>query len=112
MKYVELYIKALIHRPAQGTVSVECKKFNLPGLRTSKDLAAVEIRRCKKEYDYALREYQKNKTRIKSLKGEKKSDMNKRLKSSQEHLNSLLHKIGVFTPSERVHGFDEVSDAE
>ncbi|MFA6468297.1 MAG: hypothetical protein WCW35_05315 [Bacteroidota bacterium] len=112
MKYVEIYVKSLIHRPAQETVSVECKKFNLPGLRTSKDLAAVEIRRCKKEYNYALREYQKNKIKIKSLKGDMKSDMSKRLKSSQEHLNSLLHKIGVFTPSERVHGFEEVNDAE
>jgi hypothetical protein len=112
MKYVEIYITSLMHRPAQNTVSVECKKFNLPGLRTSKDLTVIEILRCKKEYNYALREYQKNKTRIKSLKGEKKSDMNKRLKSSQEHLNSLLIKIGDYTPSNRAMGFDEVSDAE
>ena len=112
MNYVEIYVKSLIHRPAQNAVSVECKKFNLPGLRTSKDLAAVEILRYKKEYNYALREYQKNKTKIKSLKGEKKSDMNKRIKSSLEHLNSLLIKIGDYTPSNRAMGFNEVNDAE
>lgn len=112
MKYLELYIMSLNKKQAQNTVPAPVKIFVLPGLKTAKHLAAEEIIRCKKEYNLALRGYQKNKKAVSSLKGRSKSDMNKQLKSTKQHLDSLLRQIGDYTPSNLARGFDEVRDAK
>ena len=112
MKYVELYIKSLNKKQAQNIVPAPDKTFNLPGLRTAKDLEAVIIHRYKKEYNVALSGYQKNKKAVSSLKGRSKTELNKQIKSTKQHLDSLLVKIGDYTPSNRAMGFDEVIDAK
>jgi hypothetical protein len=112
MKYLELYIKSLNKKQAQNTVPVPFKVFSLPGLKTAKHLAAEEIIRCKREYNLVLRGYQKNKRAVSSLKGKRKTDMNKQLKSTKQHLDSLWIKLGDPDPSKRAMGFEEVRDAK
>lgn len=112
MKYVELYIKSLNKKQAQVSVPVPRTMFNLPGLRSAKDLDADEILRLKREYNIVLRGYQKSLKQFKSLKGIEKSSMRQQLKSTREHMDSLLIKIGTHTGSERVNGFKEINNAK
>ncbi len=111
MKYVELYIISLNKKQAQVSVPVPRTRFNLPGLRSAKDLEAHKILRLKREYNIVLRGYQKNMKQFKVLKGVEKSSMKQYLKSTREHMDSLLIKIGTHTGSERVNGFKEVDNA-
>jgi hypothetical protein len=112
MKHLQLYIKSLNKRQGQNTVPVHLAICELPGLRTPKQVEAEKIAGYKKEYNETLRRYQKNKKNLPSMKGKEKSDMNKHLKSTKQHLDSLWFKIGDSDPSKRAMGFPEVNDAK
>jgi hypothetical protein len=99
-------------KQAQNSVPASRATLNLPGLRSAKDLSADEIRKLKIEYNSSLHEYQKNNKKVKSLQGSAKRDMQRRLKSTKEHLDSLLIKIGDHTSAERVSGFEGIDDGK
>lgn len=108
MNYVELYIKALQDKQAQGqqTVPVPAKVYDLPGLKSYKQMEAVDIVKRKIEYNGALDRHQRLVQSHKAAKGEKRKELRQALASSNEHLTSLLQKIGAHTPSEKALGFE------
>ena len=113
MKYIELYINSIKKKSTQPKVAALAHplNYNLPGLKSYSQMKAEEVIKFKKEFNGSLNRHQKLVLLLKAAKGDKRKELKQVLASSNEHLSSLLQKIGSSTPTERTQGF-EVPNAQ
>lgn len=112
MKYIELYIKSIKKKSTQPKVAALAHplNYNLPGLKSYSQMKAEEVIKFKREFNYVLEIHRRYMKRT-NIKGEAKKELNSAILSNKDHMESLLQKIGSYTPSEKANGF-EVPNAQ